>query len=155
MLKKFNLPITVLTILKVVPCQMCIYWFSNMDFQFCQPKFGALPVLQDYPTYLKVCRTVVTLKNVCNHFVTYTHRASQKEVRAGPYYYISCDGPTGRPVKTFYHGKSGYSIGGWILWFGFWNPTLIAWTYMDQILQDGENPFLAQICNSRQLLRSE
>ena len=52
-------------------------------------------------TYLKVkmCRTVVTLKNVCNHFVT--HRASQKEVRAGPYYYISCDGPTGRPAGLF------------------------------------------------------
>ena len=49
MVKKLSLPSTVLTILKVVPCQMCIYWFSNMDFQFCQPKFGALPVLQEYP----------------------------------------------------------------------------------------------------------
>ena len=49
MVKKSSLPSSVLTILKVVPCQMCIYWFSNMDFQFCQTKFGALPILQDYP----------------------------------------------------------------------------------------------------------
>ena len=49
MVKKLSFPSTVLTILKAIPCQMCIYWFSNMDFQFCQPKFGALPVLQKYP----------------------------------------------------------------------------------------------------------
>ena len=46
---KLSFPSTVLTLLKAIPCQMCIYWFSNMDFQFCQPKFGALPVLQEYP----------------------------------------------------------------------------------------------------------
>ena len=50
MVKKSSFPSTVLSILKAIPCQMCIYWFSNMDFQFCQPKFGALPVLQKYPT---------------------------------------------------------------------------------------------------------
>ena len=53
-----------------------------------------------YPPYahiwkVKRCRTVVTLKNVYNHFVTFTHRTSQKEIRGGPYYYISCDGPAG------------------------------------------------------------
>ena len=47
--KKLSFPSTVLTILKAIPCQMCIYWFNNMDFQFCQPKFGALPVLHYYP----------------------------------------------------------------------------------------------------------
>ena len=49
MVKKLSFPSTVLTILKAIPCQMCIYWFNNMDFQFCQPKFGALPVLHYYP----------------------------------------------------------------------------------------------------------
>ena len=28
---------------------MCIYWLSNIDFQFCQPKFGAIPILQEGP----------------------------------------------------------------------------------------------------------
>ena len=28
---------------------MCIYWLSDMDFQFCQPKFGALPVFHYFP----------------------------------------------------------------------------------------------------------
>ena len=107
-------------------------------------------------TYLKVCRTVVTLKNVCNHFVTYTHRASQKEVRAGPYYYISCDGPTGRPAGLF---RLSFMVGlvtrladSVILVFESYAYCLSSY---GSVLQDGENPFLAPICNSRQLLRSD
>ena len=61
--KKLSLPSTVLTILKVLPCQICIYWFSNMDFQFRQPKFGALPVLQEYPSRTKHPRRQTNLKN--------------------------------------------------------------------------------------------
>ena len=49
MVKKLSFPSTVLTILKAIPCQMCIYWLSNIDFQFCQPKFGAIPILQEGP----------------------------------------------------------------------------------------------------------
>ena len=51
MVKKLSLSSTVLTILKVVPCQMCIYWLRNMDFQFCQPKFGVIPILQECPRW--------------------------------------------------------------------------------------------------------
>ena len=60
MVEKLSLPSTVLTILKVVPSQMCIYWFSNMGFPLCQPKFGALPALQEYPI-----RCNVSIPRVC------------------------------------------------------------------------------------------
>ena len=60
MVKELSLPSTVLTILKVVPSQMCIYWFSNMGFPLCQPKFGALPALQEYPI-----RCHVSIPRVC------------------------------------------------------------------------------------------
>ena len=32
--------------------------FSNVDFQFCQPKFGALPVLHYYPSSI-ICTTLL------------------------------------------------------------------------------------------------
>ena len=55
MVKKLSFPSTVLTILKAIPCQMCIYWLSNRDFQFCQPKFGAIPNLQEGPWWWCRC----------------------------------------------------------------------------------------------------
>ena len=67
-----------LTILKVVPCQMCIYWFSNIDFQFCQPKFGALPVLQEYPC-------------IWNNLVCFTHLTIAGRKENIPFFWVLSD----------------------------------------------------------------